>query len=375
MPREEINQDFYPEQEVIDYLKSWNHNLKQDEYGNLYLINPWTPLLSAHMDTVQNEEDVVNMPKIKINKKKWTISYKDSIIWWDDKCWIAMAMELYEKYGNKVSLIFSRQEETWHRWASAFCEKHSDLLKQCKYCIVMDRRNAWDIIWYNNWYCSEEFQQEIHRCTKDFGYNPTTWSLSDADAFSRYINCVNLSTWYYKAHTSDEYIVVDEMKNAVKAVENIIENFKWEYEIYKEPERKVGSFPKYRMFGYRWVDWKWHEYYWWSYYDYDDYDYWYYYNKSQLKNDKSKDNSKIKDNKSNDKKDNDNKWTERQEYVKSFFKLNKDWDVEVTEDLMMVNKDYPDELYELPKWTYVVLTYDEFSEYEASLYEEYQLAW
>ena len=36
---------------------------------------------------------------------------------------------------------------------------------------------------------------------------------------------------------------------------------------------------------------------------------------------------------------------------------------------------YPDEVYELPKWTYVVLTYDEFSEYETSLYEEYQLQW
>ena len=356
---------WYPEQEVISYLKSWNSKLKQDAYWNLYLINPWTPLLSAHMDTVQCKDDVVGMPKIKINKKKWTISYNNSIIGWDDKCWIAMAMQLYEKYWDKVSLIFSRQEETWHKWASAFCQNHFDLLKQCKYCLVLDRRNAWDIIWYENWYCSEEFQAEIHRCTKDFWYKPEVWLLSDADAFSKYINCVNLSVWYYDAHRKTEYIVVEELKNAVKAVENIIENFQWEYDIYKEPKKSTyywGSYWKGSLY--------WYSYWWWRYGredrdDLDD-DYWYWYQQSQKKN---KSNSRNTYQKKEEKKTDD--WfSERQKIVRWYFKLNHDWDVEIKEDLVFVNVDNPDEAYDLPSWTYQVLTWDEYDEVTYSLPEE-----
>lgn len=354
---------WYPEQEVISYLKSWNNKLKQDEYGNLYLINPWTPLLSAHMDTVQGRDDVVWMPKIKISKKKWTISYNNSIIGWDDKCWIAIAMELYEKYWDKVSLIFSRQEETGHRWASAFCEKHLDLLKQCKYCLVLDRRNAWDIIGNDNGYCSEEFEKEIHRCTEKFGYKPTPWLLSDADAFAKYINCVNLSVWYYNAHTKKEYIVVEEMKNAVRAVESIIENFQWEYEIYKEPEKSSYYWNCYWKSSLYWYS------YWYGRYGRDslDDDWWYWtmYNESQKKSKKKKVNSRDSYNKKEEKKDD---WlTERQKIVRAFFKLLHDGDVQINEDIVFVNVNNPDEVYDLPMWQYTVMDWTEYGEYIADL--------
>lgn len=362
---------WYPEQEVIDYLKSWNNKLQQDSYGNLYLINPWTPLLSAHMDTVQRSDDVEWMPRIHINKKKWTISYNDSIIWWDDKCGIAMAMQLYEKYWNKVSLIFSRQEEVGHLWASAFCKEHSDLLKQCKYCLVLDRRNAWDIIWNDNGYCSEEFEKEIHRCTEAFGYKPTSWLLSDADAYAKYINCVNLSVGYYKAHTKEEYIVVEELKNAVKAVENIIENFQWEYEIYKKPEKS----------SYYWnYSWK-SSLYWYSYWygygrygrnDREDYyldnDYWYWKKYEEKKNSRSNSrDSYSKKQTTNTEKNND--WlSERQKIVQAFFKLLHSWDVEVKEDLVFINVNNPDEVYNIPNGTYEVMDWNEYAEYEDEIY-------
>ena len=81
-----------PEREVISYLKSWNNKLKSDEYGNLFLINPGTPLLNAHMDTVQSEQCVKNLHTLRL--KNWIIGAKDAVIWGDDKCWIAIAMEV-----------------------------------------------------------------------------------------------------------------------------------------------------------------------------------------------------------------------------------------------------------------------------------------
>ena len=352
-PLTEQISNMYPEQNVINYLKSWNKNLKQDEYGNLYIINPWTPLLSAHMDTVQREDDTIWMPHIHINKKKWTISYTNSIIWWDDKCWIALAMELYEKYWDRVSLLFSRQEEVGHVWASDFCRNHSDLLKQCKYCLVLDRRNAWDIISSDNGYCSKEFEDEIYRCIKDFGYKPTHWLLSDADAYSKYINCVNLSVWYYNAHTSNEYIVIEELKNAFNAVCNIIENFQWEYDIYHEPERKpyCDSYSYYGWYGHS------------SYYGSD----------RNKEYDGSRSNSRSTYEKKTEKKEEkkDDWFSQEAEYTRQFFKIRKNWKLQVKEDVVLVDPQWIEPDMVLPEWVYEVMNREDYWMYEdAKEYEE-----
>lgn len=348
-PLTEQISNMYPEQNVINYLKSWNKNLKQDEYGNLYIINPWTPLLSAHMDTVQREDDTIWMPHIHINKKKWTISYTNSIIWWDDKCWIALAMELYEKYWDRVSLLFSRQEEVGHLWASDFCRNHSDLLKQCKYCLVLDRRNAWDIISSDNGYCSKEFEDEIYRCTKDFGYKPTHWLLSDADAYSKYINCVNLSVWYYNAHTSNEYIVIEELKNAFNAVCNIIENFQGEYDIYHEPERKpyCDSYSYYGWYGHS------------SYYGSD-------WNKEY---DWSRSNSRSTYEKKAEKKEEkkDDWFSQEAEYTRQFFKIRKNWKLQVKEDVVLVDPQWIEPDLVLPEWVYEVMNREDYWMYQDEL--------
>lgn len=351
-PLSEQMKDKYPEQNVINYLKSWNKNLQQDSYWNLYIINPWTPLLSAHMDTVQTSDDTIWMPHIQINKKKWTISYNNSIIWWDDKCGIALAMQLYEKYWDKVSLLFSRQEEVWHLWASDFCRNHSDLLKQCKYCLVLDRRNAWDIISSDNGYCSKEFEDEIHRCTKDFGYKPTHWLLSDADAYCKYINCVNLSVGYYNAHTKSEYIVIDELKNAFNAVCNIIENFQWEYDIYHEPERKSYYGSSY-----------WYSY-WYGYWDY----YWW---RRDSEYDWSRSNSrwsyekKVETKKKAEDKKVESSWISPEaEYTRQFFKIRKNWKLQIKEDVVLVDPQWIEPDLVIPEWVYECMNREDYWMYE-----------
>lgn len=228
-----------PEREVIAYLKSWNSKLKQDEYGNLYLINPGTPLLNAHMDTVQSEQCVKNLRSLRL--KNWIISAKDAVIWGDDKCWIAIAMEIYEKLWNKVSLLFTRQEETGLNWAREFVTHHSDLLSECKYCLTLDRRGAWDIIGYQNQYCSKEFEDEIYRLTKEFWFKPTRGLSSDAAKIWTIINAVNLSVGYYNPHTKTEYIKCDELVNACEAVMYIVQHLTNNFPIYTAPKFERGS--------------------------------------------------------------------------------------------------------------------------------------
>ena len=273
-----------PEREVISYLKSWNNKLKSDEYGNLFLINPGKPLLNAHMDTVQSAQCVKNLHSLRL--KNWVIKASDAVIWGDDKCWIAIAMEIYEKLGNEVSLLFTRQEETGCNWAREFCEKHSDLIKLCPYCLTLDRRNGWDIIGYSNQYCSKEFQDEIHRLTKEFGYKPEHWLCSDANKISKFINCVNLSVGYYNPHQKTEYIKCEELVNAYEATMYIVTHLDWSYPIYEAPKFEAKTYNSWKQSAYS----KW-------YYnttlfddddDEDDYDkyskyYWYYWKKTKAK--------------------------------------------------------------------------------------------
>lgn len=232
--------DWIPEREVIAYLKSWNSKLKQDEYGNLYLINPGTPLLNAHMDTVQSEQCVNRMNTLRL--RNWVISANDAIIWGDDKCWIAIAMEIYEKLWNKVSLLFTRQEETWCHWARNFVENHKDLLSECKYCLTLDRRGSWDIIWYKNNYCSKEFEDEVYRLIKDFWYKPERGLCSDANHINSVLNCVNLSVWYYAPHTKSESIKCDDLQNACEAVQYIVEHLENDYPIWSMPVYDTKSY-------------------------------------------------------------------------------------------------------------------------------------
>ena len=101
---EQMCSDMHPEKNIMSYLRLWNKNLKMDGYGNLYLINPGTPLICAHMDTVQKTTDVAKLCTIR--NKDWKIKWDNIIIGADDKAWIALAMEMYEWFGDKISLLF-----------------------------------------------------------------------------------------------------------------------------------------------------------------------------------------------------------------------------------------------------------------------------
>jgi len=240
--------DQCPEREVISYLRLWNKKLNMDDYGNLYLINPGTPLICAHMDTVQKVDDVdkLSTVKLKDNKIKWD----NIIIWADDKAGIALAMELYEYFGDKISLLFTRQEETGLRWSNNFCTNHKDLIEQCTYCLVLDRKNGWDIIWYENGFCWKAFDEALANHMKNWWYKSVAWGCSDTGNIWKIINAVNLSIWYYNLHTKNEYIDVPEFETALRAIADVIDSFEWaDYPLYvappKEEPKKVTSRERY----------------------------------------------------------------------------------------------------------------------------------
>lgn len=345
--------DWCAEMNVIKYLRSWNKNLQMDEYGNLYLINPWTPLLCAHMDTVQREQHADKVNTIHLNNE-WIIKWDNIIIWWDDKCWIAIAMEVYERLWNQVSLLFPRQEETGCHGSAYFCQHHSDLLQQCTYCLVLDRKFNNNIISNSNGYCSLEFQNELVRVGNVwwFDYHPEHWLCSDANNIRAYLNCVNLSVWYYEPHSEREYVVADDLKKAFNFVMHIVENLHWEWPIYVEPPRPE---PVYQAPKSWWTssrkpaesnqaglrdDINW----WWKYKPKKDVDEWL----SLTKWKKSK-NEEVK-------------------RTSGFFLIQHDWTFKVKENLILWDAEF-EEYVELPKWEYRIESYkDEEDETEDPIY-------
>jgi hypothetical protein len=224
-------------------LKSWCPDLIEDEAWNLYKINKNTPLICAHMDTVGSAAAQTVLDRVAViksgmetpqsvanwivdkNQLYWNIIIWANNIWADDKCWIAIAMQLYEELWDKISLLFTVQEETWWGWVEYFCKHSSELLKDITYCIIPDRTNAWDIICNSNNYWTEEFEDKLVEFSWEYWFKPAMWVRCDADTLNEYMNCVNMSTGYYWHHTSAEYVVVDEFKNAYEAIKNIVINF------------------------------------------------------------------------------------------------------------------------------------------------------
>lgn len=234
------------EEMIIDYLKEWNPHLKEDAMGNLYLFKKGAPLICAHMDTVQTEAERVKVldwnvyvwPGIYTKRNKeveWDIMMADFQIAADDKCWVAIAMELYEKTNGWVSLLFTVQEESWMWWARYFCNSPITkwYLEEVPYCLIADRRNGEDLLGFQHMYCSKEFETKALETFGRFWYKSARWLSCDANVLYTHLNCLNLSCGYYEPHSSDDYIVLSEFQNCFNAMLSFVTSFKERMEPYK----------------------------------------------------------------------------------------------------------------------------------------------
>lgn len=228
---------------IINYIKKHIPEIQEDWFGNLYIINDNTPLICAHMDNVWSElaqsllSEIYVWPCVEnIKKKNFKWILWQGNIWADDKCWLALAMELYKHFGNKISILFTKQEETWWHGSKYFLNNHKDLLDKCTYCVVPDRRNWTDFIWNQNDYCSKDFQTKILDIIWVYWFTSARWLWSDANQISEVINCFNISVWYYEPHTDNEYIDLDEFNNTYNALVDLIESFNEKLPPYEKPK-------------------------------------------------------------------------------------------------------------------------------------------
>lgn len=212
-----------------EYIKSFLDECKidyeEDRMGNIYHIEGTKPLLVAHMDTVQDDEDVLLANFIKI---RGNILSGYGVIGGDDKNGIYIILHLLNE-GYDINFAFVVEEEIGGHGSFYLASTMENEISQCLYGIILDRRGAGDIICYQNTYGTKIFEERLEEVGKDFGYSPNRGTFSDADQLNEIISCANLSVGYHNPHQKVEFIHLGQLENALNYTRSIIENVKEHY--------------------------------------------------------------------------------------------------------------------------------------------------
>lgn len=254
--------------QVKEYMKEYLVSKKYDivnEDGFLYAKGDIPVLLIAHMDTVHKE--LCNT----INEVDGKLSSPQGI-GGDDRCGVYIIMLIAKEL--HCSVLLCEDEEKGGIGARKFTKakykcadengkaiekKYIDHL-DVNYMIEFDRRGSNDAVFYS---CdNKDFTNFVTDCT---GFKFATGSYSDISTLmpAAKIAGVNLSSGYYKAHTTDEYVVYDEMVDtAATAIylikEKVDEPFKYvakeykpvKYEYYAKSKRNNNSLAPYESDAY-----------------------------------------------------------------------------------------------------------------------------
>lgn len=195
--------------------------------GFVYAQGSFPVLLVAHLDTVHSK-----LPNIILYDKDQNTVSSPNGIGGDDRCGVYMIFEIIKKFN--CSVLFCEDEEDGGIGANKFVKTDLARTLDFNYIIEFDRANANDAVFYS---CDNyDFEKFI---TRDF-YKINYGTYSDICDIAPVIGCaaVNLSCGYYKAHTKDEYVVLSDMENSIKAACDILarttQNDKFEYVEYFE---------------------------------------------------------------------------------------------------------------------------------------------
>lgn len=212
-----VLRDFYPE--VVN------------EDGYLYAKGTIPYLLTAHMDTVHTEL-IQEFYEYKTAEGRTIISSPQGI-GGDDRCGIYMILQIMGSTEMRPSILFCEDEEIGGIGSGKFCKsKYIEDLKSMRFLIELDRANAFDAVYYED----ENF--DFHDwISTETGYKEEWGSFSDISNLSPAcgIASVNLSCGYYNAHTTNEFVVMEEMQHTIETVKHLLKTEVEPFEYVESP--------------------------------------------------------------------------------------------------------------------------------------------
>lgn len=206
---------------VTTELAKTHHRVIAED-GFVYAKGEIPVLLVAHLDTVHK-----SLPtEIYYDDMTNALSSPQGI-GGDDRCGVYMILKIVQMYN--CSVLFCEDEEVGGRGADKFTDTDYAEPRQFNYIIEFDRQGKNDAVFYD---CDNpEFEKFI---TEDY-YKTAMGTFSDISVLAPYLGvaAVNLSCGYYKAHTTDEYVVISQMeasiREACRILDRTTEETKFEY--------------------------------------------------------------------------------------------------------------------------------------------------
>ena len=221
---------------VKSKLKEMKVPFEEDGIGNIFRISKHTPLLSAHMDTVQDETDA----KLAIfSKIRGNFIAGYGVIGGDDKCGVYLILDLL-KERNDYNFVFSVGEEVGGVGIRSFVSKND--LSHIPYGLVLDRRGGNDIVCDNNDYGTKEFEEALAKVGKLFGYKPAMGTFSDGDFLNEQLSVANISVGYHNPHMKSEFVDLAELENAKRFIWYFTKNVSEKFEKPVKTAKKYGSY-------------------------------------------------------------------------------------------------------------------------------------
>lgn len=168
--------------------------------------------------------------KVDLIEDKITGSGKKRVLGGDDKCGIFIALKVAETLRDMpMKVLFTVQEETGCNGVKFFVKNNAEWLEDVKYSLTIDRRDYCHLLWSQRGVrsCSDNFAAEVMYQGIRAGIPVKLEDGGSADVVTLrdYVpNAINMSAGYYKAHTSDEYIVPSQVDKIVGWVKNIVQN-------------------------------------------------------------------------------------------------------------------------------------------------------
>ena len=208
--------------------------------GFVYAQGKFPVLLVAHLDTVHEKLPYFIMHAKDKNGN--TVLSSPNGIGGDDRCGVYMIFEVLKKFN--CSVLFCEDEEIGTVGAKKFTKHPISKGLEFNYIIEFDRKGNNDAVFYD---CdNEDFTKFI---TQEF-FDEAFGSFSDISVVAPYLGCaaVNLSCGYYNAHTTKEYVVIEEMEEVIKQTCKLLERTT-DADVYEYIEAEKYNY------GYGWNDW------------------------------------------------------------------------------------------------------------------------
>lgn len=191
------------------YLGRRGYNVINED-GFLYAKGTVPVLLVAHMDTVHAKQ----CKHVTIDSGK--ISATEGI-GGDDRCGVYIIKELVKEL--HCSVLLCEDEEKGTVGARKFTKTDYINNLDVNFMIEFDRKGNDDAVFYT---CDN--QEFIKFVTDTTGYKKAFGSYSDISVLmpAAKLSAVNLSSGYYNAHSTNEYVIWDEMCDTIEIAKDLI---------------------------------------------------------------------------------------------------------------------------------------------------------